>query len=164
MTIEFAAEKAHVKREQLSSWELGSERPSLPQLRKLAKLYRRPLATFYLEAPPTRFEAMHDFRRLSSKEPPIEGSPKLALEIRRAFDRRDWALELMENFDERPPEFKATASIEEAVEAVATRLRIAIGVTTENKQPGQTTTKPSGSGVRFSKKREFWYCRLPVFS
>ncbi|MGB2637067.1 MAG: XRE family transcriptional regulator [Candidatus Acidiferrum sp.] len=131
MTIEFAAEKAHVKREQLSSWELGSERPSLPQLRKLAKLYRRPLATFYLEAPPTRFEAMHDFRRLSSKEPPIEGSPKLALEIRRAFDRRDWALELMENFDERPPEFKATASIEEAVEAVATRLRIAIGVTTE---------------------------------
>jgi len=129
MTVEVAAQKIRVKFEQLSSWESGASRPSLPQLRKLAKLYRRPLATFYLEAPPTRFEAMHDFRRLSSDKIPIEKSPRLALEIRRAFDRREWALELMENFDEIPPEFNATASIGEAVEEVATRLRVAIGVT-----------------------------------
>jgi Zn-dependent peptidase ImmA (M78 family) len=137
MTVEFAARKADVKLEQLATWESGTARPSLPQLRRLAKLYRRPLATFYLEGPPTRFEAMHDFRRLASDRIPIENSPKLALEIRKAFDRREWALELMEVFDEIPPTFNATASVQEGAEDVARRLRAAIGVTIDQQTSWQ---------------------------
>ena len=129
MSIEIVAQKASIKAEQLVSWEDGSFRPSIAQLRKLAVVYRRPLASFYLPEPPRRFEVMHDFRRLSSKHTPAESSPKLAYEIRKAFDRREWALELMESVDESPPLFKASAALDEHVEDVATRLRKAVGVT-----------------------------------
>ena len=128
MSVELAARRAVVKVEQLVSWEDGATRPSIPQLRKLASIYRRPLAVFYLPEPPTRFQVMHDFRRLSSETLPPESSPKLAYEIRKAFDRREWSLELMEDMDESPPVFQAIASQREGVEEVAKRLRAAIGV------------------------------------
>jgi hypothetical protein len=74
---------------------------------------------------------MHDFRRLSLDKLPIGSSPKLALEVRQVLERREWALELLEDFGEMPPEFSATASIEEGEGGLAARLRIAIGVTTD---------------------------------
>jgi Zn-dependent peptidase ImmA (M78 family)/transcriptional regulator with XRE-family HTH domain len=128
MGIEVAAHKAGVKVGQLSSWEDGIARPSLPQLRKLASIYHRPLAVFYLPEPPVRFQVMHDFRRFSTKNLPAESSPKLAYEIRKAYDRREWALELMQDIDESPPTFEATATANDNVEEVASRLRKAIGV------------------------------------
>jgi Zn-dependent peptidase ImmA (M78 family) len=131
MSLDVAAQKAAVKTDQLSEWEAGDSRPSIPQLRKLATVYRRPLAAFYLPEAPMRFEVMHDFRRLSSAEVSYENSPKLAYEVRRAFDRREWALELLQGIDESPPAFTATARLGENVEQVAARLRSAISVTVE---------------------------------
>lgn len=131
MSLDVAAQKAAIKADQLSEWEAGDSRPSIPQLRKLATVYRRPLAAFYLPEAPMRFEVMHDFRRLSSAEVPYENSPKLAYEVRRAFDRREWALELLQGIDESPPAFTATARLGENVEEVAARLRSAISVTVE---------------------------------
>ncbi len=131
MSVEVAAQRAAVKVEQLVSWEDGTARPTIPQLRKLASIFHRPLAVFYLPEPPTRFQVMHDFRRLSSENVPPESSPKLAYEIRRAFDRRECTLELMEEMDESPPPFQANASNREGVEQVANRLRMALGVSVE---------------------------------
>lgn len=128
MSVSAAAQKAKVKGEQLAEWELGTARPSIPQLRKLATIYRRPLAAFYLPEPPRRFQVMHDFRRPSAQSLAPEDSPKLAFEIRKAYDRREWALELMEEIGEEPPSFDATATPNEGAEEVATRLRRAIGV------------------------------------
>jgi Zn-dependent peptidase ImmA (M78 family) len=128
MSVEVASQRAGVKVEQLVSWEDGATRPSIPQLRKLASLFHRPLAVFYLPEPPKRFQVMHDFRRLSNETLPPENSPKLAYEIRRAFDRREWTLELMEDMDESPPAFQANATNREGVEQVANRLRAALGV------------------------------------
>ncbi len=128
MSVDAAASKALVSAEQLSAWELGEAQPSIPQLRKLASVYRRPLAAFYLPEAPSRFEVMHDFRRLSADELPSARSPNLAFEIRKAYDRREWALELMRDLDESPPDFRATATLREGVEEVATRLRSAIGI------------------------------------
>lgn len=129
MTTEVAARKASVKVAQLSSWEDGSARPSIPQLRKLASIYRRPLAAFYLPEPPSRFQVMHDFRSLSTQNISPGTSPNLAFEVRKAFDRREWALELMEAIDESPPAFQVQATLKDDVERVARRLRDAIGVT-----------------------------------
>lgn len=128
MSVDVAAKRAAVKVEQLLAWEDGTARPTIPQLRKLASIFHRPLAVFYLPEPPTRFQVMHDFRRLSNENTPPESSPKLAYEIRRAFDRREWTLELMEDMDETPPLFEVTASNREGIEQVANRLRIALGV------------------------------------
>ena len=128
MSVEFAAQKGGVKAEQLSAWEEGKARPSLAQLRKLAFVYRRPLAAFYLPEPPTRFQVMNDFRRLSPTTDAVEDSPKLAYEIRRAFDRREWTLELMKDIDESPPVFRASAAMGDGEEEIAGALRSALGV------------------------------------
>lgn len=127
MSLEVAAKKAAVRPEKLESWEGGAARPSLPQLRKLALIYRRPLAVFYLPEPPLRPQVMHDFRQLSARTPTPEDSPDLAFEIRRAYDRREWALELMDDIEGTPPTFMVKANAQDDVEATARKLRDALG-------------------------------------
>lgn len=103
LSVEAAAHKTGVTKERLEAWERRDqlEKPTFAQLRKLASVYKRPLAAFYLPEPPKRFEAMHDFRR------PAEGalpeSPELTFEVRRAHDRREWAIELFVDIEETPP-------------------------------------------------------------
>jgi Zn-dependent peptidase ImmA (M78 family) len=74
---------------------------------------------------------MRDFRRFSPATPHPDRSPQLAFEIRRAFDRREWALELMADIDESPRVFSPSAAVTDGAEEVATRLRKFIGVTVE---------------------------------
>lgn len=131
MSLEAAAHKVGVRLDQLSSWEAGTTRPSIPQLRKIAVAYRRPLATFYLSEPPKRFEVMHDFRRLTRSGAPPQRTPKLAYEIRRAYDRREWALELGAEVEQALPVFGPRATVNDNVEEVAARLRNAIKITLE---------------------------------
>lgn len=129
LRVEDAAHKAQVREDQLAAWERGEGRPSVPQLRRLGRVYRRPLAVFYLPKPPREFQALHDFRR-----PPEGGageqSPELAYEIRRARYRRDVALELhRELAGEDPKPFAPRATLDEDPERVASRLRDHLGVT-----------------------------------
>ena len=103
LSVEDAAKKAGVTGERITAWEEGGERPTIAQLRKLAEVYKRPLAVFYLPEPPKAFRALSDFRRLPQ---PKAGkwSPALNLAIRRAHFQRDVALELMRLLDEPEPE------------------------------------------------------------
>jgi Zn-dependent peptidase ImmA (M78 family)/transcriptional regulator with XRE-family HTH domain len=93
--LEDAAGKAGVSVERLTSWENGSARPSVAQLRKLASVYRRPLAVFYLPEPPRDFQPLTDYRRLPEAEKG-QVSPELEAVIRRAHAQREAALELRE--------------------------------------------------------------------
>ena len=43
-----AAEKLKIDADALAAWEAGAEQPSIAQLRKIASLYKRPLAVLYL--------------------------------------------------------------------------------------------------------------------
>lgn len=49
--------------EKLAEFEAGEKLPTYPQLDKLAKLYRRPLITFYMAKPPAPANTGEDFRR-----------------------------------------------------------------------------------------------------
>lgn len=124
-----AAVKLDVDREKLLAWENidGEEAPSIPQLRKLAELYRRPLAVLYLPEPPVSFQPMHDFRRL-----PDLGlrrfSPELTLEIRFAQQRRALALELFEDAEEKPKDFGLETTINSNPETAAVDIRNALGI------------------------------------
>jgi len=138
MSVEIAAKRASVKAEQLQAWEEGSSRPSIPQLRKLASTYRRPLAVFYLPEPPIRFQAMHDFRRLSPETVPPENSPELAFEIRRAYDRREWALELMADIEESPQSFDVRVTLGDDVEEAAGNLRESLHVSVAQQREWRT--------------------------
>jgi Zn-dependent peptidase ImmA (M78 family) len=79
----------------VDEWEAGTVRPTIAQLRKAAAAYKRPLAFFFLPAPPDTFDAMRDFRRHQDSASG-EWSPELHGEYRRALLQRENALELAE--------------------------------------------------------------------
>ena len=83
----------------LASWEKGPASPTIPQLRKLAQLYKRPLGVFYLQEVPQGFQVISDFRRLPGGQP-RHFSPELTQEIRVAHQRRELALELLSDLGE----------------------------------------------------------------
>ena len=72
LTVEEAARKVQVKPERLESWEAGEKRPTIKQLRKLGKAYKRPLAVFCLPERARDFQPMHDFRRLPGQVAGLE--------------------------------------------------------------------------------------------
>jgi Zn-dependent peptidase ImmA (M78 family) len=124
---EEAAKKAHVKPEHLSQWEAGEGRPTLCQLRKLAWIYRRPLAVFHLPAPPqATYEPPRDFRVFVPADQ-REYSPALRLEVRQANHRRRLALQMYEEVGG-PPEFGLEAHLREDAETVGLRIREDLGI------------------------------------
>lgn len=127
---EKAAGSLKVTQDVLASWEAGEDAPSIPQLRKLAELYKRPLAVLYLSSPPMKFQPMRDFRRLPGTSMPAVSSA-IVIEDRRARQRRELALELAADLEEPIPEFTLSASMAEEPEAVAERVRADLGITSE---------------------------------
>ena len=122
LTLEDAARKAALKIEKLESCERGEQRLTISQLRSLAKVYKRPLAVFYLPKPPRAFDALRDFRRLPGEIESSE-SPQLRIEIRRAVYRRKVAVEMFSELGVRPEKLTATASLTDDPEAVAKHIR-----------------------------------------
>jgi Zn-dependent peptidase ImmA (M78 family)/transcriptional regulator with XRE-family HTH domain len=125
-----AAAKLDVDPDKLAAWEAGEDQPSIPQLRKLAALYKRPLAVLYLAEPPTAFQPMHDFRRVPDHGP-LRFSPGLTLEIRNAQQRRALALELFEENQAKPTAFTLAANDKADPEVIGAQIREALGVTAD---------------------------------
>ena len=129
--LDVAAKKIGSQSAQLESWETGTRRPTFNQLRKMASVYKRPVAVFFLAEPPTDFQVLRDFRKLPGAAPLAE-SPELLYEMRRAQERRELALELYETAeDEAPPVLQAAASLTEDPEHVGEIIRRQLHVTQE---------------------------------
>jgi Zn-dependent peptidase ImmA (M78 family)/transcriptional regulator with XRE-family HTH domain len=98
LTPEEAARSLQVKDKKVLAWERGDKRPSMPQLRKMATVYKRQLSDFYLPAPPDEAPLPHDFRRL-----PGDGifhyGRALRYQLRQAQQRRVLALDLADEPD-----------------------------------------------------------------
>ncbi|HLG29532.1 MAG TPA: XRE family transcriptional regulator [Candidatus Brocadiales bacterium] len=131
LSIEEAAKKVPVKPDRLESWERGQLRPTINQMRKLSNIYKRPMAVFYLPEPPADFLPIRDFRRLPGKIPNPE-SPQLLLEVRRARERQDVALELYLELEGKLPTFLHRANLSEEPEGLANRLRSFLSVKVED--------------------------------
>lgn len=93
------ARRLQVDPQRVSEWEEGTRRPTVVQLRRLAGLYKRPLAIFYLPEPPIDFQPLRDYRRLP-KSDTGQLSPRLLVTVRRARAIREAALELRREADE----------------------------------------------------------------
>jgi transcriptional regulator with XRE-family HTH domain len=119
-----AARRLHIQEERLLAWESGSERPTVAQLRRLAEIYKRPLAVFYLPSPPRDFQPFRDFRRLPRKESLQGFSAVLRREIQRIVQLREAALDLYE--PEQTLTFRAPR--EDNPEFLAARLRTLLNV------------------------------------
>lgn len=111
----------------LSSWEDGSAVPTIPQLRQLAQIYKRPLSVFYLQEVPTGFQVISDFRRLPGGQPRLF-SPALTQEIRVAHQRRELALELLSDLDEEPNPFGLSFGLDMDPEMVGKMVREFLGL------------------------------------
>jgi len=130
LSLEAAAKKIRVSSERLASWEAGTDRPTIVQLRKAARVYQFSFAVFFLPSPPQGYQPIKDFRRFMGVSP--EGlSSELTLEIRRAYDRREIALELHRELETSSPTFNLGVDTHERPEAFAQRLRQHLGVTAQ---------------------------------
>jgi Zn-dependent peptidase ImmA (M78 family) len=90
-----ASRKLDLPDHRVGEWEAGQTQPTIAQLRKGAKLYKRSLGVFFLSAPPQGFDTLRDFRR---HEGAAAGpwSPGLHADYRRAHLQREYVLELSE--------------------------------------------------------------------
>lgn len=86
LTPQAAAKKIGVSPTKLAQWETpgAPERPTPRQLEKLADAVKRPVATFFLPAPPVEPPLPADFRRPPTAEGAQPLSPATRLAIRRA--------------------------------------------------------------------------------
>jgi Zn-dependent peptidase ImmA (M78 family)/DNA-binding XRE family transcriptional regulator len=100
-TIDEVAKRVDLGRATVESWETGRKRPTLKQLKELAIFYKRPLAAFFLPAPPQEVPLPADFRSLpsDSRKPFTE---RTLLALRRARRLQDLSRELAESLGETP--------------------------------------------------------------
>lgn len=129
-TLMDAARKTGIAPDKLDSWEKGAQKPSIQQLKKVAATYKRPLAVFYLSEPPKTFDVMHDFRRLAPYEQSMK-SPSLLLEIRKAHQKRDIAIEISELLSEPVATIDFGINIDDKPERIAKEIRYYLGLSIE---------------------------------
>ncbi len=127
-SLEQAAEKTGNEIETLRSWEAsGGEHPSIPQLRKLGEVYKRPLAVFFLPKPPEGFDPQSEFRRLAGLTPQNE-TPELRLALRMALFRREAAREMYAQLGDSVQTCTTVVHPHEQDETVGQRIRDLLGI------------------------------------
>jgi Zn-dependent peptidase ImmA (M78 family)/transcriptional regulator with XRE-family HTH domain len=127
-TLEQTGERMHQPVERLAAWERGERRPTIRQAQELAKFFHMPLGVFYLPQPPAVTPLAAEYRRLPGITPGSE-SPELRLAIRTMSNRREVTLQLSGEVGAAVPDRLETARLSEPPQAVAGRLRKALGVT-----------------------------------
>uniref|UniRef100_A0A832H1D5 ImmA/IrrE family metallo-endopeptidase n=1 Tax=Oscillatoriales cyanobacterium SpSt-402 TaxID=2282168 RepID=A0A832H1D5_9CYAN len=128
MSLEIAAQRMRLPVGKVKSWEEGNSAPTINQAHHLAEIYHQPFAVFYLPKPPRKkYLKVKDYRRLPKAKSGIVSS-ELTLEIRRANERREIALELLEEQQQTPPLFnlrtEVTANPQSLGELIRSKLEI----------------------------------------
>ena len=127
MDIETVARKLKESVKKLSEWESGVKKPTLIQAEKLAKIYRRPLAVFFLPTPPKEPPLPTDFRTLPlDQRKPF--SVKTRLAMRRAHRLQSLAIELAETLNRDVVSKIGKIDLSEDPEIVATGVRKQLGI------------------------------------
>jgi len=86
-SLEEAADKTKLDKSELEKWERETTEISIPDIKKIAAAYKRPVSFFFLPTPPSEKPIPSDFRTLDSAR--IDGVPqKIRLAIRRAQANR----------------------------------------------------------------------------
>ena len=101
---EVIASRLNISIERFLSWEdeASDEYPSLARAKEIAKIYKMPVAAFYLAAPPSRKPVPYQDRRTFNSDSAGKLSPELYSEINRVISEReailDYSLLLSESF------------------------------------------------------------------
>jgi Zn-dependent peptidase ImmA (M78 family)/transcriptional regulator with XRE-family HTH domain len=118
-----AAKALGIKPAKLEAIEQGEHEPSRPQLLNMAKVYRRPLITFYLQKPPERGERGEDFRTLPPDRTQADDALLDAL-IRDVRSRQAVVRALAEEEDEaKPLHFIGSCTMKDSSNAVLASIK-----------------------------------------
>lgn len=124
-SLEDAASKLKIDASKLIDWEEGKKSPTVAQAEKMSKLYKRPLAVFFLPTPPERFETLRDFRKNSRSE---DFSTALSFMMREILAKQSWISAFRKEEGEQPHEFVGKFSTNDSPELVATNIRIMLQI------------------------------------
>ena len=116
-----------ISAEQLIAWENGSDLPSINEAKKLAALYKVPLACFYLSEPPEKRVKKYTDRRTMNGTVYCETSYELWSEIGRITSNREKLLEFADT-DEIGNYPLPTFTPDKTVDDIADELRGFLGV------------------------------------
>ncbi len=123
-----AAKALGIKPAKLEAIEQGEEEPSRPQLLNMAKVYRRPLVTFYLAKPPERGERGEDFRTLPPDRTRADDALLDAL-IRDVRSRQAVVRALAEDEDEaKPLRYIGSHTMNDGSDAVLVSIKKTLGI------------------------------------
>ena len=115
---------------QLSAWERGEVKPTLKQIEHLAKMVHAPVGYFFLQAPPVERVPIPDFRTVGN-EYLDHPSPDLLDTIYICQQRQEWYRDLRGPRARTACSFVGTTDLNDNVEAVAARIRHALGFDVE---------------------------------
>jgi Zn-dependent peptidase ImmA (M78 family) len=111
-----------VRNDRLFELETGARLPTRTQLMKIAKVYRRPLLTFYRNAPPPKGDRGSDFRTSNADVTARENALLDAL-IRNAKARQEMLASFLEDEDDfAAPQLVGSCSLADGTEKVASRI------------------------------------------
>lgn len=128
LQIETVAKKMSCKIETLESWELGNDFPTINQAEKLAKIYNRPLAVFYLPQPPKDFQTLRDFRRQGSEK----FSTSLIFIIREIQEKQNWLKEFFQEIGAERLSFIGKFSTKNSIKEISADIRKTFGINNYN--------------------------------
>lgn len=127
MTKEKVARSLNLSENTVNKWESGQKNPTMIQINKLAKIYKRPLAAFFLPEPPKEPPLPDDFRTLPEGERrPLSSDTLLA--IRRARRLQSLAIELAKSTNYEIQVKVGKASLSDNPEEIAGKTRAHIGI------------------------------------
>jgi Zn-dependent peptidase ImmA (M78 family)/DNA-binding XRE family transcriptional regulator len=127
LSIQEVAKKLKTSEDTLNKCESGQKKPTLVQIEKLAKIYKRPLGVFFLPEPPKEQPLPKDFRTIP-KEWRKPFSPKTLLAIRRARRLQSLALELTKNLNLKSISEIGRVNLSGDPEVIASKIRIKLNI------------------------------------
>ena len=111
--------------------DCGVKPPTVAQIRKLAKRYRRPVSVFLLSDPPAEAQSATFARHLHGASA-SSGKPSWRLAVREACERRELALSLLAQIGEQPREPEAVDVDPSDPEGSGEAMRAALSVSSKD--------------------------------
>ena len=114
------------KPERIKEWESpeGNDLPSIKQVEKLARLYRRPVDVFYLKYIPRDYPPLKDFR--INKEEGL--STSLIFMMREIQEKQEWLSKFLSDKKEKKLDFVGRYNIKSSPALVAADIRKTLGI------------------------------------
>lgn len=151
-SIDEVVEKTKIPRVTIETWEKEPTAIPIPQLKRLSKIYKRPLTVFFLQQPPDGI-VPPDFRTLDSVKLD-EISKEARLAIRRAQRNRVFYTELLGGKAKSRKDF----SLSDDIQTLANQFRKLLGIDIKQQSEWEGDSQPLNEWIDAVEKID-----IPVF-